>query len=271
MQKDYVINSESLSSMHCQLSQAELLFILRALNLPDLPGIGERPWGEVELEEAKQQFRTAGLALKARGWIWLDENSGQPSVEPSLQAIVSTCAYPNQMMALIYNIIPSAPVEAYYYHRGELTVRHTWTEVLMHDFQSTNDSDMGKAMLTALFENYFWTFESPISEIPFDVYEQVTKLTFIDPEKARRYLMGAGVAPDICALFINGVHDHKVQIQAQWVYQFTPRILQNSLVFFIGPSSCWLVEKVFDRKIMRIKAVNSDSLHQLFQAAFGGF
>lgn len=269
MQTDPVTDFGQINSAHYQLTQAELLFTLRVLNLPDIPGVGEKPWGEMDLDEAQQLFRTAGLALKERGWIWLDEN-GQAVVEPSLQAMLSVCAYPQQMMALVYRIVPAAPVECYHYRREALIVRHTKPVSLLHDFQSFAGLDMGRKEIVWLFENYLWTYECPSNEISQDAYAQSIEMAYTDEKKTEQFLIESGLSPDVCASFINILVSHKLEIQAQWVYQFDPVVNQNSVIFFADESSCWLVEKVIANKLVRIKAIGSDSLHHLLRSAFNG-
>lgn len=256
---------------HFQLTQAELLFTLRALELPDIPGVGEKPWGDIELEEARLQFREAGLELKSRGSVWLDGQTGKPGVEKSLQSVLSACAYPQQMVALIYQK-PTAPVtQLYHYRLNGMTVRHTLPQESLHDFQVDNKSDMGQHTLAELFDGFSWTFESQLGEVALDKYEQAVQTVFTDEKQATRILVENGLSLDLCKKFIKGVREHKVQVHAQLVYQFPPNPKQNILLFFAGDSACWLVDKVIERQKMRIKAIHSKSLQFLLHSAFHAF
>lgn len=264
-------SNELKSAGQFQLTQAELLFALRSINLPDIPGVGEKPWGEMELDEARGQFREAGLKLKSRGWVWLDEKTGQPSMEKSLQDVLGACAYPKQMMALVHRVSPSAPVEDYFYRWDDLIVHHTLPQPLQHNFQVSPDSDMGYRLFENLFTSFSWDFESPVGEIPQTAYDQAVQLAFTDSDQAHQVLREAGLSVALGEQFLKGVSDHQVQVHAQWVYEFHPITRQNIIIFFANKQACWMAEKVIEKKVIRIKAINSSSLRHLTQSVFNAF
>jgi hypothetical protein len=262
---------ESKTPSQFQLTQAELLFALRSINLPDIPGVGEKPWGELELSEARRQFREAGLGLKSRGWIWLDEKTGQPAMEKSLEDVLSTCAYPKQMMALVHQIPPDAAVENYFYRRDGLTVHHTLPQPRQHNFQVIPDSDMGMSLFESLFASFAWDFDSLMTEIPQAAYEQAVQMVSTDENRAQQLLCDAGFAESLAGQFIGGMREHKVQAHSQWVYEFQPKVRQNILIFFAGEKACWMVEKEAEKKVMRIKAITAASLRLLTRSVFNSF
>lgn len=264
-------NHDETSTSHFQLTQPELLFTLRALDLTDIPGVGDKPWGEIGLEQARLQFREAGLGLKSRGSVWLNEKTGQPAVEKSLQSVLSACAYPQEMMALVYQKLSAPVTQLYYYHLNGMTVRHTLPQKSLHDFQVDNESDMGQSALAELFDGFSWTFEGQLGEVTLDAYEQAMQIVITNERQATRALVDNGLTPNLCGKFIEGVREHKVQAHVQMVYQFQPHPKQNILIFFAGDSACWLVEKVVERRIMRIKAIHSKSLQLLLHSAFQAF
>ena len=127
-----------------RLTQPKLLFMLRLLELPDLPGVGEKPWGDTDLGTARQQFHEAGLALQTRGLVWLDENH-KPVTDPNSTQLLSASAYPSQMTALAYKHYQGPVTRIYYYRRDKLDVRHTLLLEHIHEFQALPCSDMGRA------------------------------------------------------------------------------------------------------------------------------
>jgi hypothetical protein len=264
-------NSGQTATIQYQLTQAELLFSLRALDLPDIPGIGEKPWGEVEYDEARHQFREAGFELKSHGRVWLDEKTGRPSVEEPLQTVLGACAYPQQMVAIVHRVLPATPIQNYYYRRDGMTVHHTIPRASHHNFQVEANSDMGQASFNGLFAPFSWDFESPSFEISQEIYEQAIKLVYSDRKRAQNALSEAGFPSDLSQQFVDGINEHKIQVHAQWVYKFPPDAEQNIVIIFAGQRACWLVEKVLERKMMRVKAFKSASLQLLLKSVFSPF
>jgi hypothetical protein len=246
------------------LTQAELLFMLRLLELPDLPGIGEKPWGNIDFGTAQSQFKEAGLALKERGWVHVDENR-IASILPELQGALSISAYPDKMMSIAYKDAQGKTFDIRHYRRENWFVRHTQTDIQLHEFTLFNKTDMGLQDLLDIFRKYLWSSNIPAIDIPSDVYEKSLGMAVQNRIMAEKLLTDAGVSVDSALNLIQAFINYEMKIYVQWIYELNPNLNLSSLFIWGNEDVCWVAETSLleQGKKVKVMALSSEFLARL--------
>jgi hypothetical protein len=254
------------------LKQDELMFLMRLLELPDLPGVGQAPWGKADLETARKRFREAGVALHKRGWASLDKNQ-QPIVESTAKAALYACAYPAQMTAIAIKPREGGLKQIYHYRKPAFDVRHTLPKPHVHSFEILPRSDMGYAEVRSALNGHRWSSSGLHGSIKQDHFDQAQKTALTDVSQSARMLIESGLGPDLAHTLSAVMGDLEVKVMIQWVYQLNPKIDRNLVSLLAGKDSCWMAESALrnGEKMVNLKAMNDLSLKQLIGAAFAPF
>jgi len=123
-----------------RLSLEELLYLLSALNLKTIPDLGGKPFGDIPAKQ-KDQILMAGFnGLRAKGWVQLPEDEGEPIVVDKLFAsTLVVCATSNKMLS-IETISRSKPsLQVYFYHSPNMFVVHRLIDSGLHEFVITSE------------------------------------------------------------------------------------------------------------------------------------
>lgn len=250
------------------LSQPELLFMLRLLELPDLPGMGEKPWGDITLDAAQEKFCNAGLALKEHGLVAVDENR-HAMVNAKLQEVLEASTYPDRMMQFKYKKPGEDAMQISYYRRGASDVRHLQTGDHLHEFNLSNQSDMGLQELVTFFGSFSCDFITPIYKISSQSFEE-----FIDgcenlSKSMENNLIEAGIPASVTAKMAQTFERSEIKAQIQWVYELNPDINYSSVFIWIEKSNCFVAETSQEQRGGEIKvmALNIDLLMKLIASA----
>jgi len=223
------------------LEQDELMFLMRLLELPDLPGVGQTPWGKADLETARKRFRAAGAALHKRGWASLDKNQ-QPVVESTVKAALYSCAYPAQMTAIAIKPRVGGLKQIYHYRKTTFDVRHTLPKPSVHSFELLLHSDMGFAEAKAALNGHRWASSGLHGSIKQNHFDQAQKTALTDVPQAARMLTEAGLGPDLAHTLSAAMGDLEAKVMIQWIYQLDPKIIRNLVTLLAGKDSCWMAE-----------------------------
>lgn len=223
------------------LTQPELLFMLRLLELPDLPGMGEKPWGDIPVEQAEKQFQEAGQALQSRGLVAVNDQQ-QPTADRGLIQSLQCAAYPERMSSLAWRADSGAVAQVHHYRRGEAFVRQH-SQDGNHSLTLAEHSDMGQEDMLAVFQSPGWP--SPQGrgfELPAALYEQAADLAGADRPAAEALLVGAGLDKDLAARLATCFQTGKRRANLRWVHQLSPSPAISAITVWTSAESVWVVE-----------------------------
>jgi len=246
--------------------------MLRLLELPDLPGVGEKPWGEIDLDTAHQQYYEAGVTMQMRGWATVDENR-QPIVEPVLKQLLSYSAYPSQMTAFVYKHAHGPVTKIYHYRRSEVDIRHTVFPDSVHEFQVLPHSDMGQADILGIFEDYAWNFTIANIKLVGEVYDQAVKIAIENGASAEKMLIEAGILPQFASKMTEVFAGFDLKVSVQWVYELNPHLNMSSAIFWVNKTACWVAETTLREQsgMIKISAVDNQGFRDSILSAFQPF
>lgn len=251
-----------------KLTQPELLFLLRLLELPDLPGMGEKPWGELSVEQAEEHFRQAGLALQARGLVGVNDQQ-QPTADRGLIQALQCAAYPERMSSAAWRSASGDVAQVHHYRRDQAHVRQHSLDGT-HAFDLLDGSDMGLADMLALFESDHWQMPvGRVAVLPAAVYEQAADLALKNPGKAEALLTEAGLAAEVAGALAGVFARGRRRANLRWVYQFAPERQMSAVTVWTSPESGWVVETddPSGSGQVRILGVDGPALRRLLTAA----
>jgi len=252
-----------------RFSQEELLYLLRALNLPDLVGMGERPWGHIPQENALLVMETVGRGLVARGIAKF--GISQMDISSDIARLLSNCAYPRQMLALTYHLGNGATQRNFLRGR-EYDVEHALPYPWVHQFQVKTKSDMGFGIVQSLTKDTPSGETSKAYSVPQDQLDKARQRATDDVEAAARLLLDLGLGDSHAKGFaaVLGAPETKVILQA--VYDFGKTIRQNFYSILADKVSCWLVNaRQPDSHLVEVMQVDRAKLDQIIFSTFQPF
>jgi len=252
-----------------RLSQEELLFLVRALSFPDLPGIGDKPWGDIDLDSAQRAYQAAGRGLLARNLTSIDEGD-DVSVDESVTEILTTSAYPNNMAAILIEQGADQAEQIFYYGSEERSIRHSIDGFKIHSFESRKDTDMGFGEIDRLIPPTKWKFTSNIFEIDQGHFEQAVQAAQISKEDCVKILNKSGLDKDYIQHLSTTLARIEINIYLQLIYKLNPEIEQNTISFVWNSDSCWFIEYPTQTGVttLRIRAIDQKQLKKITKAAF---
>lgn len=255
--------------MNLQVSQEELIFLMRALDLPDLPGIGEKPWGNIELETAQGAFQTAGRALLARKFISINGDQNI-SVEESIKNTLSTCAYPDQLAAFRVENGTDPAQQIFYYRSAKNFIRHSVDEYQIHLFESSKKTDMGLVDLESLISTSKWRFTSTLIEVNQEIFEKAMEAAHGEKEDCIKILSNSNLKTDKIHPLADVMINTGTRIYLQLIYKLNPKIEQNTISFMWNSDSCWFIEYPTQagNTNLRIRAIDYQQFKKIIKAAF---
>jgi len=123
--------------------QEELLYLLRTLGLPDLPGMGEKPWGEITRETSVLVLDAVGRSLFARGIVSFD-GKGEIVIEKTVHAILTASVYARQIVLLTYAGQDDQVHQINYYRVPEFDVCQRVIMPWLYQFELQMRTDLGQ-------------------------------------------------------------------------------------------------------------------------------
>ncbi len=252
-----------------RFSQEELLYLLRALNLPDLVGMGERPWGHIPQENALLVMETVGRGLVARGLAKF--GIGQMDIESDIARLLSDCAYPRQMLALTYHTDNGA-IQRNFLRGKDYNVEHSLPYPWVHHFKMKPKSDMGLELVQSLTKGAPNGATSAVYPVPQDKLDETRQLATDDADAAARSLLDLGLDASHAKSFAAALGVPKTKILLQAVYDFGKTVRQNFYSILADDVSCWLVNAGQPaNQTVQVMQVNRKKLNEIILATFQPF
>lgn len=226
------------ANIDIQLSQEELLYLLRSLGLPDLPGMGDRPWGHITQENSLLVMETAGRGLVARGFIHF--GSDQIVIEENVRDLLTISAYPQQLVVITHNQGAEAS-QCNYYHGKDTEIEHRQSYPWIHQFRRGPTGEMGLPLVLGLIENINFGEPTPVFPIPQEKLEEARMLSGKDQQAAADVLSEMGVTLENSEKLTSVLASPKVKILLQAIYELKDPIQQTILSVLADEHSCWLI------------------------------
>lgn len=224
------------------LSQEELLFVIKLLNLPVLPAMGNLPLGQVSEEMADLLLDAARRALIARRIIVFDENNTL-QIDPGVQAVAFVCAYPDQMLVLAFQRYDDPIKQHFFYRVPELAISHTSPMRGLHSLEIRTTPDMGAATISELL------YGLSKDGIPTTRYTlnrsdlaRVQELVSQDSEAAVSLLIAVGMPMKQAQAFVQALAKPNLSLILQLMYRVIPAVEQKVLALVADEAGCWLLE-----------------------------
>lgn len=254
-----------------RFSQEELLFLLRRQNLPDLPGMGDHPWGEITEDSATRIMETTGRSLLARGAISIFQDG--ISIDKPVHAILAACAYPEQMV-ILNSIISDQSYQVSFSRVTEFDVIHTLPYPWIHQFEvfPMHGSDMGLNQVEEWLEPVSYGQISPEIIIEQNKLKEIYTLVSTDSAAAQTLLVENGLPAEVSKRFTGALKNLNVKIFVQCVYQLEPVISQNVFTIVSDANSCWLIfNEQIDSAFVKIIEADRSRLDTTIQLAYKPF
>lgn len=220
-------------------SQEELIYLLRTLSLPDLPGMGEKPWGHIPQDQALLVMETVGRGLVARQAIAFGEASMK--VDENISHLLKTCAGPWQMLVLNYRLGNEA--KSHNFFRGEtFDVEHDLPHPWVHRFDIIEKSDMGQALLQSLLENAPDCPDSAAFEIAQTDLNEVQQNAGNDPIQAAAILQSKGMPNAEAGRLASAFASPALKILVMAFWQMNPEAQGSVFSLLANHESTWLIK-----------------------------
>lgn len=125
------------------LTSEELFYGLRMAELPNIPGLGVKPFGDIEEDVLEKIMEFSFRVLIARQLLIPAKDKGF-RLDKVLSATLAVCAEPEKMVVLMFAREQEPGKTIYFYSSASLDVRHDILFSGMHQFQTDADVDLGK-------------------------------------------------------------------------------------------------------------------------------
>ncbi len=190
-----------------RLGAEEVVFLLKALNIKTLPGLGDDPTNGLSEDQINRAIAAGFNSLRARGWVKEAVGDKPMSIESAIIAAFVVCASaPNVLF--VSRQPADGPAQVLYVHLGEhMTVSHSIIQPGVHQFVGTVDAETTVAEVAKLLhlEKQPRPSTKPIS-IPGPLLDQVTAHVRENRlEQAEVLLRDNGVTAELAAAFVNSV------------------------------------------------------------------
>lgn len=254
---------------HLQFSQEELLYLLRSLGLPDLPGMGENPWGHIPNDQAVMVLETAGRGLVAREIVKV--RGAQVIVDKRVVQVLSVSAYPQQMVILTYN--RSGPAENHNFYRGkDYDIEHSLPYPWIHEFRTIPVSDMGFGIIRKLVtkSKIFGATRSCIVQQA--KLNEIRNISVQSVDLAAKRLEENGLPVAEAQQLARVLATPSLKLLVQAVYQLSGDIRQSMFSILSDVDSNWLIGA--DKpggQLVQIMALDGAVFEKIISAAYQPF
>ena len=247
-------------------SQEELIYLLRALNLPDLVGMGDRPWGHIPQENALLVMETVGRGLVARRIAQF--GTAQMEIDADIAILLNECAYPLQMTVLIYNQGETA-IHQNFFRGREYDVEHSLPFPWLHQFKVKPKSDLGLDLIQSLVKDVSNGETGNVISVQQSRLDEIRQLAADDIAGASKQLLELGLTSAFAEKLANVLGSPKVKILVQAVYDLGKNIQQNVYSILADEVSCWLVIAGQPGSLtVQVMQVNRRKLNEIILATF---
>lgn len=217
--------------------------------------------------DTRQLLEEAVRSLIHRGIVTMDAQ-GAPVVDKPVQAAVTACVYPEQMVSLSYTDA-GQPQQGYFYRAQDLSVTHSFPEQGFSELRIGSASDMGLEVVNGLFralQPSSWRSQSyPLMQYWLAKAQRLSENQF---DAAVGVLTDAGVAGDDARALASVFRAPALKLVLQCFYQIQPIPEQRVLTVLADGGSCWLIgADALDTKTILVQAMPpGDALHAIHEA-----
>lgn len=250
-------------------SQEELLYLLRALNLPDLAGMGDHPWGHIQQEDVLLVMETVGRGLVARQTIHFGET--QMRVNDEIATLLKVCAYPTQMIACTYSQGEKTVYHNFFRSR-EFDVEHTQPYPWVHHFKGVPKSDMGFGLMQSILRDAPDGESSPVFQLDQAQLDQIRQTATEQVLLAGQQLAKAGLAAPLSKKLARALAAPQIKLRLIAVYDLNDKTQQNMFSIFADDQSCWLIGAGQPGSpVAQVMQVNRKNQREILEATFQPF
>jgi hypothetical protein len=229
------------SPVTVRLSQEELLFVLRTINIPSLPGIGEQPFGQANDETITALLNAAGRALMARNMLAMGADDTL-HIDQGVYAAATICAHPDQMVALLDRRRGQATQQHYFYRVPQLAVTHTIAQAGLHDITMATTSDMGQSLANEILQalpagaNMHYT-----ARLTRDALAAIQQAAHEDAGTALWHAHAAGIEAAPARVLVAALAAPHIRLSLQFVPRVQPTVEQHILTVVADDTTCWMI------------------------------
>lgn len=232
--------------LQLNLTQAELLWLLRFLNIPDLPGIpGGLVPGEITAEAEAGALVNALQSLQINGLVRQNED-GKAAVDGGVVGILGACARANQFI-FIRRFTQAGPSMVNAYLLPDLSILHEQPLAFSHRFSAVSDKAVFQGLLReqlALPRVDPLPFEEqPVTREALNA-ARVLLVRDKKPDAACQVLVEAGWDDDAARLFLETI-DRIEAATSVTVYDAAANPPHAALIFELAVSDhaiCYVLE-----------------------------
>ncbi len=174
-----------------RFAQEELVYLLRALKIPTLTGLGPRPLGDLDADHQALAMAVADRTLRARGVVRWD-TSQERSLDPLAAGTLRDCASPDYSLAVEVRQ-PNQPALQYRYSfTRRVVIEHSLPEPGVHQFValSTRADVLERLGRLVSYPAEVAGGGQPV-QISLNRLTQARAIAATNPDEARR-LLGSG-------------------------------------------------------------------------------
>lgn len=222
------------------LSREELVFALRSLGLPDLPGLGKQPLGDVDAPTAALLAEAARRALIARGMLQ-PTAGGEYGLDKNVQAALTLSTYPERMLTVSAVMGKTEAAREHFYRVPELTVHHYTPQHGIHAFDLDPASTCGLEGLLKLLDGTQAALQSDEYALIQERMDEAYNLAGQDAGAAAAALSKIGMPAAHAAALAGALAAPELRLSLQYVFQVRPDVDSASLTFLAGAGALWQV------------------------------
>lgn len=250
-------------------SQEELIYLLRTLSLPDLPGMGEKPWGHIPQEQALLVMETVGRGLVARQVIEFGEASMK--VDEYISRLLQTCAGPRQMLVINYRL-RNETVSRNFFRGQEFDVENDLPYPWVHRFEIVEKSDMGRALLQSLLKDAPDCSDSAVFEIAQADLNEVQQNAANDPDQAAQILQSKGLPGNEAGRLARAFASPTLKIMVMAFWQMNPEAQGIVFSLLANHESTWLIKTDnAGEAVTQVMTIGKSKLQEFIQAELEKF
>lgn len=136
-----------LDNVSFMLSREELFYCLRLLQLQNIPGLGEEPFGNIDDADLEKIMETAYRALIARQTLIFEADKGF-RLDKVVGAALSVCSAPEEMIVTTFQLQQESVRVIHEYFTKDLTVKQEipLNGVFQFDLRKANDANPDSAL-----------------------------------------------------------------------------------------------------------------------------
>jgi hypothetical protein len=175
-----------------RFSQEELVYLLRALKIPTLTGLGSQPLGDLDEEHQGLALAVADRALRARGVVRWNTNQ-ERSLDPLVAGLLRDCAGPDYSLAVEIRQKEQPTQQYRYVFTRHVVIEQSLPEPGVHQFMAlATRADVLARLDTLVHYPPGITAGGQPGQIPIRRLLEVQAVAPANPNEARR-ILGAGL------------------------------------------------------------------------------